>query len=325
VNQVLEEFLSNHPGRDFVFQSATESPFAERKATVGNGRFNRRGLRLHYIDEGEGEPVIMLHGNPSWSFLYRNLIDSLRGSHRVIVPDHMGCGLSDKPDDPRYAYTLKSRVDDLEALLDHLGLDRELTLVLHDWGGMIGMTYAARHPERMARLVVTNTAAFHLPSSKALPLALRICRSSILAAPLVRGANAFCHGTALIGCKHSRMSRDVWRAYVRPYDSWAHRIAILRFVQDIPLRPGDPSYDLVTWVQDRLHVLASVPMLILWGMKDFVFDHHFLAEWQRRFPRAMVHRFARAGHYLFEDEIESTRALLQQFLAAQPIIRETVG
>ena len=108
----------------------------------------------------------MLHGNPTWSFYYRDLIDALRDSHRVIVPDHIGCGLSDKPDDSRYHYTLASRVDDLEFLLDHLGLDRDLTLVLHDWGGMIGMAYAARHPERIARLVVSNTAAFHKPANK---------------------------------------------------------------------------------------------------------------------------------------------------------------
>jgi haloalkane dehalogenase len=325
VNQVLEDFLSKHPGRDVVLRSAEERPFAARKATLADTGALGRGLRLHYIDEGEGEPVVMLHGNPTWSFLYRNLIDSRSGSHRVIVPDHIGCGLSDKPDDSRYAYTLESRVDDLEALLDHLGLDRELTLVLHDWGGMIGMTYAARYPERIARLVVTNTAAFHLPASKSLPLALAFCRSSVLAAPLVRGANAFCHGTALIGCKQARMTRDLWRAYVHPYDSWKNRIAVLRFVQDIPLQPGDPSYDLVTWVQDRLHLLASIPMLILWGMRDFVFDQHFLEEWQRRFPSATVHRFRRAGHYLFEDEIDSTRTLVQQFLAAQPVIRESVG
>ena len=321
MNQVLEDFLSRHPGRNVVFRSAKERPFAERKATLGGDR----GLRLHYIDEGEGEPVVMLHGNPSWSFLYRNLIDSLHGSHRVVVPDHIGCGLSDKPGDSQYAYTLESRVDDLESLLEHLGLDRDLTLILHDWGGMIGMTYAARHPDRIARLVVTNTAAFHLPASKRLPLALAICRSSFLAAPLVRGANAFCHGTALIGCKRARMPRDLWRAYVHPYDSWANRIAILRFVQDIPLRPGDPSFDLVTWVQDRLHLLASIPMLILWGMKDFVFDRHFLEEWERRFPAAEVHRFALAGHYLFEDEVDATRDRVQQFLAAQPALRESVG
>jgi pimeloyl-ACP methyl ester carboxylesterase len=303
VNQVLEDFLSNHPGRDFT----------------------RRGLRLHFIDEGQGEPVVMVHGNPTWSFLYRNLIESLRGSHRVIVPDHIGCGRSEKPDDSRYSYTLKSRVDDLEALLESLGLDRDITLILHDWGGMIGMAYAARHPERIARLVVTNTAAFHNPASKPLPRVLAFCRSSLLAAGLVRGANAFCLGTALIGCKRTKMSRDLREAYLYPYNSWSNRIAVLRFVQDIPLRPGDPSYDLVSWVQERLQLLVSIPMLILWGMKDFVFDHHFLEEWQRRFPAAEVHRFAQAGHYLFEDEADSIDALVQQFLLAEPAIREPVG
>ena len=303
MNQVLEGFLSAHPGCDF----------------------DCRGLRLHYIDEGAGDPVVMLHGNPTWSFLYRRLIESLRGSHRVIVPDHIGCGLSEKPDDSRYAYTLESRVDDLEALLEYLGLDRELTLIVHDWGGMIGMAYAARHPERIARLVVTNTAAFHLPHSKRLPRVLAFCRRSPLAAVMVRGGNAFCHGTALIGCKRSMMPRDLWRAYVYPYDSWSNRIAVLRFVQDIPIEPGDPSYDLVSWVQEHLHRLRSVPMLVLWGMKDFVFDHHFLEEWQRRFPAARVHRFPHAGHYLFEDEADPVSGLVQQFLAKQPAIEEPVG
>ncbi len=123
------------------------------------------GLRYHYLDEGQGEPVVMVHGNPSWSFYYRHLVEALRDNHRCIVPDHIGCGLSDKPDDARYEYTLSRRAADLEALLDHLGIEGPLTLVMHDWGGMIGMTYATRHPERIARLVVLNTAAFHLPAS----------------------------------------------------------------------------------------------------------------------------------------------------------------
>ncbi len=184
MNQVLKRFLTEHAGRDF----------------------DRGGLKLHYIDEGSGEPVVMLHGNPTWSFYYRHMIDSLRGSYRVIAPDHIGCGMSDKPDDSQYNYTLASRVDDLELLLDHLGLDRDLTLVMHDWGGMIGMAYAARHPERIARLVVSNTAAFHKPSSKPMPRALAICRDSRLGAFLVRGLNVFCLGTAAIGCKRQRMT-----------------------------------------------------------------------------------------------------------------------
>jgi pimeloyl-ACP methyl ester carboxylesterase len=302
MNQVLKEFLADHPGRDF----------------------DRGGLRLHYIDEGSGEPLVMLHGNPTWSFFYRHLLDALRGRYRVIVPDHIGCGLSDKPDDSRYAYTLASRALDLEHLLEHLGLDRDLTLVMHDWGGLIGMTYAARHPERISRLVLSNTAAFHKPAAKAMPRALALCRNSPLGAFLVRGLNAFCHGTAVIGCKRRPMPRALRSAYVAPYDSWSHRIAILRFVQDIPLRAGDRSYELVSWVQDRLHLLGSVPMLIVWGMKDFVFDHHFLDEWVRRFPDAEVHRFPQAGHYLVEDEVDAVRDRMKVFLATHPRFREHV-
>jgi haloalkane dehalogenase len=303
MNQIVRQFLAAHPGRDL---------------DIG-------GLRQHYIDEGSGEPVVMLHGNPTWSFYYRHLIDRLGGSHRVIVPDHIGCGLSEKPDDSRYSYTLGSRVDDLEGLIDHLGLDRDLTLVMHDWGGMIGMTYAARHPDRIARLVVNNTAAFHKPASKSMPAALAICRDSPIGAFLVRGLNLFCHGTALLGCRRLRMPRALRLAYAAPYDSWSHRIAIHRFVQDIPLREGDVSYGLVSWVQDRLDLFRSMPMLILWGMKDFVFDRHFLDEWVRRFPTAELHRYPLAGHYLLEDEADSIGERIAGFLASHPVTREHVG
>jgi cis-3-alkyl-4-acyloxetan-2-one decarboxylase len=303
MSRVLQSFLANHPGRDL----------------------DRGGLRLHYIDEGSGDPVVMVHGNPTWSFLYRGLIDELRKSRRVIVPDHIGCGLSDKPDDSQYSYTLASRVDDLEFLLDQLGIDRDITLVMHDWGGMIGMAFAARHQERIVRLVVSNTAAFHKPATKRLPPELAICRDSAVGAFLVRRFNAFCLGTAMIGCKRRRMTRDLRAAYVAPYDSWNHRIAILRFVQDIPLRPGDPSYELVNLTEERLHLLAEIPMLILWGMKDFVFDHYFLEEWLHRFPRAQVQRFPDAGHYLYEDEAEAINDLVRAFLETPQVIREHVG
>jgi haloalkane dehalogenase len=303
MNPSLEQFLAAYPGRDL----------------------DRGGLRVHCLDEGSGEPVVMLHGNPTWSFLYRYLIEALRVSNRVIVPDHIGCGLSDKPDDSRYDYTLASRVDDLEWLLDRLGLDRDLTLILHDWGGIIGMTYAARHPERIARLVVANTAAFHKPAAKSFPWALSVFRDPMIGGWLVRGLNLFARGTAWIGCKRRRLPRAVRDAYAAPYDSWAHRIAIHRFVQDIPLQPGDRSYDLISWVQGRLPLLERVPMLIAWGMRDFVFDPAILDEWVRRFPRAEVHRFPRAGHLVFEDESEAIAGLVRSFLAAHPLIREPVG
>ena len=226
----------------------------------------------------------------------------------------MGCGLSDKPDDSQYAYSLASRADDLEALLDHLQINRDITLVLHDWGGMIGMTYAARHPDRISKLVVMNTAAFHMPKAKSFPWALWVCRDTPLGAWMVRGLNAFARGTALIGCTKARMPRPIREAYVAPYDSWRHRIAIHRFVQDIPLRPGDRSYELISWVEGRLASLTNVPILIAWGMKDFVFDKPFLDEWIRHFPNADVRVFSNAGHYVLEDEAETLVPMIKAFL-----------
>lgn len=280
-----------------------------------NGNFlDLHGLAYHYLDEGSGEPVVMVHGNPSWSFYYRNLVLALRDRYRCIVPDHIGCGFSDKPGDDRYRYTLGQRVDDLEELLGTLDLGDNITLVLHDWGGMIGMAYAARHPERIKRLVILNTAAFHLPKEKPFPLALKICRDTRLGAFLVRGCNAFSLAASFVGCKRHPMTPELRAAYRLPYDSWHNRIATLRFVQDIPLAPGDRAYDLVSSVEAGLDRFSHLPMLICWGEKDFVFDRTFLAQWERRFPRAEVHAYPHAGHYILEDMKEEVVPLIGDFL-----------
>lgn len=279
---------------------------------------NLSGLRYHYLDEGRGEPLVMLHGNPTWSFYYRNLVLGLRDKYRVVVPDHIGCGLSDKPGDSRYEYSLRQRVTDLEALVDHLGLPDNLTLVLHDWGGMIGMAFAHRHPERIRRLVILNTAAFPLPQGKRLPWSLRWCRTPLIGPLLVRGFNAFCRGAARY-CVRKPMPAEVRNAYLAPYDSWRNRIAVLRFVQDIPLTATDRGFDLVKEVADDLHRFASLSMLICWGEQDFVFDHFFLDEWRRRFPQAEVHVFPDAGHYVLEDAGTEILPLIRDFLRRHPL------
>ena len=279
---------------------------------------DRGGVRYHYLDEGAGEPVVMVHGNPTWSFYFRELVRGLRDSYRCVVLDHIGCGLSDKPGDRRYEYVLERRVDDLEALLDHLGLDRRVTLVLHDWGGMIGIACALRRPKRIARLVVMNTAAFLLPASKSLPWRLWALHGrNPLASLLVRGLNLFAWGATFMATAKG-LPREVRKGLTAPYDSWANRIATLRFVQDIPLRPKDRSYAPAKWVDDHLHVLADRPMLICWGERDFVFDSHFLDEWRRRFPKAEVRTFPGAGHYVLEDASEEIVALVKDFLARHP-------
>ena len=297
----------------------------------------RPGIGLSYLDEGprDAPPVVMVHGNPSWSYYYRKLVLALRDTHRCIVPDHVGMGLSDKPQDHAaqgsasaaggrtpgaapYEYTLQSRVDDLAALLEHLGVRERVTLVVHDWGGMIGLAWALRDASRVARLVLLNTGAFPLPPAKPMPWQLALGRDSKLGALLIRGFNAFSGMASRVGVKQ-RMPADVRRAYVAPYGSWADRIATLRFVQDIPLAPGDKAWALVEDSGRRLGELADRPALACWGMQDFVFDHHFLQGFRERLPRLEVHEFPQAGHYVLEDEAARIVPLVQDFLARHPV------
>jgi pimeloyl-ACP methyl ester carboxylesterase len=280
---------------------------------------DRPGGRLHFLDEGSGEPVVMLHGNPTWSFYYRNLALALRENYRCVAPDHIGCGLSDKPPESHYDYSLKSRIDDLEALLDHLGLRENLTLVLHDWGGMVGMGYAARHPERIKRIVASNTAAFPLPRSKRLPLSLRLGRDTRLGAWLILRHNVFCRAAARWCVTRRPLPPDVREMYLKPYDTPENRIAVLKFVQTIPLRPDDPGHDIVTRVEESLPKFRDVPTLLLWGMRDFVFDKHFLAGWQRHFPHAEAHTWPDCGHYLLEDAGDEVIIRVREFLTKHPL------
>jgi cis-3-alkyl-4-acyloxetan-2-one decarboxylase len=279
-----------------------------------------QGVQMHYLDVGKGDPVVMLHGNPTWSFYWRHFVAALSGSHRTIVPDHVGCGLSDKPPDDRYDYVLERRVSDLDLLLGKLGLTKDLTLVVHDWGGMIGLAFSTLFPGRVKRLVVLNTAGFGLPEGRHLPWQIAAVRKLPFFALPVRGLNAFSRGAArLCSTVPGRMDPLVTRAYLAPYDSWANRIAVQRFVEDIPLVPGDRSYDLMNRVSRGLSHLREIPVLVCWGRRDFVFDDAFLDEWRRRLPHAEVHVFEDAGHYVAEDAHERILPLVSEFLKTHPL------
>lgn len=282
-------------------------------------RFDRRGIGLSHLDEGMGDPVVMVHGNPTWSFYFRNLVLALRDKYRCIVPDHIGCGLSDKPPESQYDYALKSRVDDLEALLEHLGVKEKITLVVQDWGGMIGMAFAARHPERIKRIVATNTGAFPLPKTKPFPRSLWLGRNTGIGAWLISKHNAFCRAAASWCVTRKPLPADVREMYLKPYDTPEHRVAVLKFVQTIPLKESDPGYDIVCDTAVSLAKFQNVPTLLLWGMKDFVFDRHFLVEWQRHLPHAETHTWPDCGHYLLEDAAEEVIMKVKEFLAKHPI------
>lgn len=285
-----------------------------------DGKFTEvNGRRMHYLDEGNGPAVVMVHGNPTWSFYYREVVKALSPTMRCVVPDHIGCGYSEKPSADQYPYTLERRVDDLEALLDQLGLDRQVTLIAHDWGGMIGMAMAHRRPERIARIVLMNTGAFPLPSTKRMPSRLSLVRDSPVGAFLVTRFNAFARGATFMAVE-KRLPKAVADAYVAPYDTPDNRIATLRFVQDIPLKPDDPGYAIVDEVGRELSVrFGTTPTLLVWGARDWVFDDHFLRGFQTRLPHAETLRIADAGHYVLEDAKDVVLTRIQRFLSEHPL------
>ncbi len=274
------------------------------------------GHRMHYLDEGAGPVVVMVHGNPTWSFYFRDLVKALRGRYRCLAPDHIGMGLSDKPSADEYPYTLKARIDDLETFLENAAPTGPVTLIVHDWGGMIAMGWAVRHPERVAHIIAMNTGCFRLPAGKTFPWPLRLCRSA-LGALLIRGGNAFAAIAAQTCAVKRPLSAELRSAYTEPYGNWRDRVATWRFVQDIPLSPGEPSWRTVLDIEEQLHALSGAPTFLPWGMKDWVFDHHFLDGWIRRFPQAEVRRFEDCGHYLLEDAPEVI-ALIEDFLTRHP-------
>ncbi|MFN2287610.1 MAG: alpha/beta fold hydrolase [Chromatocurvus sp.] len=298
-------------------------PFTSRWLTIN-------GQRMHYIDEGprDAPVLLMLHGNPTWSFYYRNLVLRLRDRYRCIVPDHIGCGLSDKPGDAEYDYHLAQRISDLDALVratvgdnvgdnvsDNVEEEAPLSLIAHDWGGMIGFGWAAPRAHRIERCVILNTAAFPLPAEKRFPFALWLAGRTRLGAVLVRGMNAFSAMAAWIAFKKP-VSKAVRAAYTGPYNSWKNRIATLRFVQDIPLKPEDRAYDLVAGTAAQLHRFTETPTLLVWGLRDFVFDQSFYRVWQRYLPDAQCHPLADCGHYVLEDGGEPLLDRIETFLTS---------
>ncbi|PKL95055.1 MAG: alpha/beta hydrolase [Gammaproteobacteria bacterium HGW-Gammaproteobacteria-8] len=273
------------------------------------------GHRLHYLDEGTADaaPVVMVHGNPTWSFYYRNLVLGLRDRHRCLVPDHVGMGLSDRPGDADYSYTLARRVEDFGEWLTAVEPTRALDLVVHDWGGAIGMAWAAAHPERIRRIVILNTWAFTIPDDVALPRSLSFARTA-LGAWLIQRFNAF-SGLAVRMATASRLEPAVARGLVAPYQgSPDRRLATLRFVQDIPLQPSDPAWAVLEQTESRLETLRGKPVLIGWGSKDFVFDDRVLARWREIFPEAELEYLKQAGHYVLEDAADQLVPKIAAFL-----------
>ncbi len=250
----------------------------------------------------------MVHGNPTWSYYYRKLISLFSTSFRVVAIDNIGCGLSDKPQ--AYSYCLENHIDNLTVLLQTLQIEK-CSLAVHDWGGAIGMGYAGDRPESIEKIIVFNTAAFR---STRIPFRIRVCKWPFIGEILVRGFNGFAWPATFMAVTKS-LNREVARAYLSPYDSWKNRIATHRFVVDIPLESSHPSYTTLVKVENGLSKLREkdIPMIILWGGKDFCFNKHFYDEWCERFPNSEKHYLKDSGHYVLEDGFEVIEAKLRKF------------
>jgi cis-3-alkyl-4-acyloxetan-2-one decarboxylase len=284
-------------------------PFTSREIAVGP-------FRYHYLDEGSGPVLLLVHGNPTWSFYWREVVRAFRGRYRVVVPDHIGCGLSEKPSPRAYSYRLARRSADLGELIERLDL-RQITLVAHDWGGAIGMGTAVAMPERFGRLVLFNTAAFH---ARRCPWQIRLCHLPVISQLLVQGLNLFAkRATHMTVAKPERITPAVRAGLLAPYDSWRNRTAVYRFVQDIPLSPRHPSYSTVTTIENGLGQFRKHPVCLIWGMQDWCFTPEFLDRFVEFFPQAEVHRLPDAGHYVIEDAHEQVVPILDDFLTRHPL------
>lgn len=268
------------------------------------------GARMSYLDEGPrtDDAVLMLHGNPTWSLYYRELVRALAPTLRCVVPDHVGMGLSEKP--PHYDYRLATRIADVSDLVASLGL-RRVHLVVHDWGGAIGFGFAAQRPEMISRIVILNTGAFR---SERIPLRIAVCKAPLLGPLIVRGLNGFAGPATRMAMHRRKLTAHERRAYLWPYDSWGNRVSVSAFVRDIPLQPAHPSWATLEAVEQGLARFRDHDTLVLWGGKDFCFNDHFLARWREFLPQADVHRIADAGHYVLEDAREEVVERTVEFL-----------
>ena len=275
-----------------------------------------KSYNYHYIDEGEGEDtLLMIHGNPSWSFMYRNLITEFSKKYRVIAPDHLGCGLSDKPQD--FPYRLETHIDNLESLFFELNL-KKVTLVIHGWGGAIGMGLAGRHPEKIARLVVLNSSAF---SMSWLPLRLSAFRAPWLNEKLVCSFNLYFNMFLNTACQRN-MSSIVKRGFKYPYQNCSDRIAVLRFIEDVPLDPEHVSFEALLEIEHGLWMFRETPVCIIWGMKDWYFSPRYLKRWRLFYPQAQVLEIADAGYYVLEDECIRSMMFIKNFLESSTVNTE---
>ncbi|MBJ7604514.1 MAG: alpha/beta fold hydrolase [Candidatus Dormibacteraeota bacterium] len=283
-------------------------PFAPHYVSVG-------GARLHHVEAGSGEPVVMVHGNPTWSYIYRNFIGPIAGAgYRAIAPDLIGFGRSDKPVS---TYTYRGHIDSLTGHLLALDL-REITLVVQDWGGPIGLGFAARHPDRVKRLVILNARPRPFEAATQLPPIFAWWREPITGEVLVQGLNAFVDGMIPNGIfKKERVTAQLMAAYRSPFPDFNSRAAILAFARGHPIGASHPEYKLESRTSNWVAKFRG-PALLICPLRDHAYGARALGVWREMLPQATVHTIEDAGHYCQEDAHEWIVPWIIEFLLQHP-------
>ena len=271
---------------------------------------------MHYLDEGPDAPndravpiLLFVHGNPTWSFHWRRLITALKPSHRCVAPDHIGCGLSEKP---TRLLSLDEHIENLCVLILQLDLEH-ITLVAQDWGGAIGLGAMQRMPERLASIVLFNTGAF---PPRYIPWRIRVCRIPVIGRLAVQGANLFSLAALRMTlARRKKLEPTVAAGYLAPYDSWSNRRGVYGFVHDIPNGPNLPTWQTLAAIERGLPTFVDRPIVLIWGMRPDCLDR-FLEAW----PRAEAHRLADVGHWVLEDAPNEAQAIIQEFLGQKVVV-----
>ena len=284
----------------------TEYDFSTRQIEVD-------GHNMHLVDQGDGSPVVFVHGNPTWSFYYRRLIRMLPDGLRAIAPDHIGCGLSDKPQ--AYEYTLNSHVENLCALIDSLHLEN-VSFVAHDWGGAIAMGCAATMADRVRSISLFNTAAFPPPY---FPLRIRACRFPILGAFAMRGLNLFSRAALSMAMSRTKLSKTARVGLLAPYNSWHNRVAVNAFVRDIPANDRHATWNRLAEIEASLPEFCETPVQLVWGMKDWCFNEQCLQRFMDAWPHASVLKLNDVGHYVCEDATDDDLSAVIEFLSQHAV------
>ena len=286
-------------------------PFESRYLEVG-------GANMHYIDQGspESDVILMMHGNPTWSFYWRHLVGGLSDQYRTIAIDHIGCGLSDKPAD--YNYCLQQHVNNACELIEQLDLTN-VTLMAHDWGGSIGMGTLLKLKERFSRIVLFNTAAFPPPY---IPFRIRVCRWPVVGKIALQGFNLFARAAITMATEQSEgLDPVAVDGLLAPYDNWNNRIATYKFVKDIPLSPSHKTWAVLEEIEAGLGSVKDLPIQLIWGMKDWCFRPECLTRLHEHWPNADVTKFEDGGHYIVEDKRAEITPLVKSFLQNNPVPR----